>query len=189
MASLNFYVYAYLRLDGTPYYIGKGSGPRAYKKSKNEVNPPKDKSRIIITHDELTELWSFAIERRLIRWYGRKDLGTGILHNKTDGGEGATGYKHTLAHKEHMSKILTGRKGKPHTDQAKALISIAHLGKKLGPPSHQSNELRRISMQGRIPWIAGKKHSLITCPHCDKKGAINLMKRWHLDNCKMIGDM
>jgi hypothetical protein len=83
-----FYTYAYLREDGTPYYIGKGTKNRLYIKKKSEVKPPKDKSRIIFLKQNLTEEEAFKHEIYMIAVFGRKDLGTGILHNRTDGGDG-----------------------------------------------------------------------------------------------------
>jgi hypothetical protein len=84
---MNFYSYLYLRDDTTPYYAGKGKGKRVFNTRSHRVHPPKDRSRILIFWHE-TETEAFESERAFIKWFGRKDLGTGCLRNMTDGGEG-----------------------------------------------------------------------------------------------------
>ena len=85
-----YYVYAYLRKDLTPYYIGKGIKYRAWSNAHGIHRPPED-WRIVIMEQGLTNLGALALERRYIRWYGRKDKESGILRNMTDGGDGVTG--------------------------------------------------------------------------------------------------
>jgi|DEB0MinimDraft_6_1074348.scaffolds.fasta_scaffold03461_6 hypothetical protein len=106
-----YYTYAYLREDGTPYYIGKGKENRAYS-NKRKIKPPKDKNRILILKQNLTEKESFNHEIYMIFIFGKKTNG-GILYNITDGGEGVSGMKHTDDSKEKIGKAFRGKKLTP----------------------------------------------------------------------------
>ena len=105
----DYYTYAYLREDRTPYYIGKGKGKRIYSKQKR-IKAPKDKSRIIFLKKNLTEAEAFKHEIYMIAILGRKDLGTGILRNLTNGGEGASGHVKSEETKKKRSVAMSGEK-------------------------------------------------------------------------------
>lgn len=133
---LIYYVYAYIREDNTPYYIGKGKDKRAFKQQSHFIPVPKDKSKIVFLETNLSDLGALALERRYIRWYGRKDNGTGILRNLTDGGEGASGRKATENHawkNGNNPAILNPYwKGKTLSEEHKASISASNKGKLVG---------------------------------------------------------
>ena len=112
-----FYTYAYLREDRTPYYIGKGCGKRAYRQLNHNVKtPPKD--RILILKNKITNEDAKKHEKYMIAVFGRKNNGTGILRNLTDGGEGVSGLKQTEQSREKMRKPNT----KEHNDKVRKSI-------------------------------------------------------------------
>lgn len=151
-----YYVYAYLREDGTPYYIGKGKDNRAY--AKNHRSFPKDLSRIVFLEKNLTEIGALALERRYIAWYGRKDKQTGCLINLTDGGESNSGW---LMPDEVKTKISQTKKGsvpwnagKQHSELTRKKLIEAH--KKRAPVSEETRRKMSESHKNKSPEILAK---------------------------------
>jgi hypothetical protein len=84
-----FYTYVWLRENGTPYYVGKGTRRRAIEKHRIGEAPPIER---ITIYSAASDAEAVESEVALIWYYGCKDLGLGCLRNFTDGGEGSPGH-------------------------------------------------------------------------------------------------
>jgi hypothetical protein len=139
----SFYTYMWLREDGTPYYIGKGRDRRGFTSSSHCTHRPKHKVRIFVQYWESEEK-AFEMEKWYISLFGRKDKGTGILRNLSDGGEGSAGWVATEEFRsklreahlnnplyiENLNKLKTYWEGRKETEEHKRNIGDAHLGRK-----------------------------------------------------------
>lgn len=134
-----FYTYFWLREDGTVYYVGKGNGMRAHRKGC-----PKDRSCILI-QEHPSEQDAFIAEIFFISYYGRKDCKTGLLRNRTDGGEGVANPS-----EETRKKISMANKGKKISEKTRKKLSDALM--------NPSEEVRQRLRETRV-GMKNKKHS------------------------------
>jgi hypothetical protein len=93
--------------------------------------PPKE--RILFLKKDLTYSESLDHEIYMIAVLGRKDLGTGILRNMTDGGEGTPG---RVKSPEEIEAIRKANIGKPCSTETRQKISKT----KTGVPVHSEEE-------------------------------------------------
>ena len=115
-----YYVYMYLREDGSPYYVGQGKDDR-WRKRHNCVVPPKE--RVLFVEKNTTKEWATFVEMELIDEYGRINDGTGILENLCDGGQkGPVG----MIHSEETKKVIA-KKSKDYGICSRGEVSTKKL--------------------------------------------------------------
>jgi hypothetical protein len=139
----NFYVYVHRRLsDNRPFYVGKGKGNRAYKKSGRNLRWLRTVNKhgytVEIVFDSLEETEAFQCEKDTIMEF--KYFGYDLC-NMTDGGEGASG---AIVSAETRAKISAAHLGKPKTPEAIEKTRLGSLGIKRTPEHNLKNSLARM---------------------------------------------
>ena len=143
-------VYRHIRKDiNEVFYIGIGKqSNRAYstrirnKYWKSIVD--KADYMVEIIKDGITWEEAKQLEIDLIKQYGRKDLGTGILSNMTDGGDGCV---NTICSAETRTKMSNSRLGKKYSEEHKQKISKMLKGKKHTPEAIEKNRQAHIGVR------------------------------------------
>jgi len=132
-----YYVYQHIKADTNAiFYIGKGKGRRVLSKTGRSVYWKNTVAKHGLAHKflakNLDEELAFLVEVEAIDQC--RLLGISLV-NRTDGGEGASGYKHTDEHKAKMIGNPYGRfvkkngfKGKTHSDEQKQKWAITRKG-------------------------------------------------------------
>jgi len=192
-AVMQFYVYVHCRPDGSPFYVGKGVGNRSHDFRKcahrNQYHQNvttkygKDNIEILLLPCE-TEVAAFELEKRLIMFFGRQDIGAGCLVNMNDGGSGACigntlmrGKKHSL---DTIAKMSASRVGTHPSNETRLKLSAAKVGNKNALGSKHSESTKQkisIALIGRkmpprtAEWSAKISLSAKTRSHMrDKSG-------------------
>lgn len=139
-------------------YMGTGVLISKAIKSYGKENFKKEIVYFAKSSDEALEFEELIVDETFIK---RQDV-----YNLQPGGMGAP------------SGELNSFFGKKHTEEHRKFFSERQLGEKNHWFGKKHSEETKNKM--RKP----KPKTIVCCPYCDKTGALNLMKRWHFDNCK-----
>lgn len=169
------YIYDDICFDYEPFYVGKGTGDRSKLSlldrespfKVNKINKIRKSGGEIITlklYENLENIESLDIEKKLINKIGRRDLGLGTLVNQTDGGDGRLKSTHSY---ETRLKISKTKKDKnlsiPHTEETKRYLSDINKGENnpmFGKKhSDEVKENQSLRVSGINHPMFGKKHS------------------------------
>jgi hypothetical protein len=159
-----FYTYAHYKPNGGLFYIGKGQRRRSrdmYERNshwKNIVNKYGKPSVELLAKWE-TEQEAFEHEKFLISCF--RDMGI-VLANKTDGGDGTSGFKFNDEQKKRLADAHLGQ-----VAWNKGLKGVTTAWNK----GQEATENQKIAVS-----------KMLTCS-CGKTGKIGSMTRWHMDNC------
>ena len=110
---MDYYVYLHKKkTTGEVFYVGKGSGKRAWsafgRNSFWKRVAEKHGWVVEIVQDNLQDWYAFELEKDLISYYGRRDLGDGNLTNMSDGGDGPSRLNPEIV--KRISESLSGLK-------------------------------------------------------------------------------
>ena len=194
-----YYVYVYLdprkvgdfkygefEFGFEPFYVGKGKEYR-YKRhlSESQLNDKSHKSNLIkklinlgeypdilIVKNYLSENEALELEKELIRIIGRYDEKTGPLTNKTEGGDGISGYKWSEEQKDKIRGKIPSNKGLEMSNEQKIKISIANSGKSWGHDKERISKFSKLKSEqysGNGNPFYGKQHTKETLKKISKK--------------------
>lgn len=129
-------------------------------------------------------------------------------YNLCPGGHGGWGYINLsglkkfrgMTHSEESRNKMghkgnSFRKGKKISDETKKMLSIIMSEKLKGKPKSEEHKKKLSESLKANEKLKGRKFpnrkkrepisfEVVICPHCNKSGKKNAMKRWHFDNCK-----
>jgi hypothetical protein len=185
-----FYTYLLKRPDGRPFYVGKGNC-KSYRIEDHGIEALSFETYNTYKCNIIRKIWenggqidyeialftdseklAFDKEIELISFYGRRDKGTGILANMTDGGEGFCGGNAwnkgkgwSEASKQKMSKAKKGKpahnKGIPMSEEQRNKMGKALKGKSAWnkgiPMTEEMKKKMSDSLKGRKAWNKGLK--------------------------------
>lgn len=141
------FVYVDWTTEETPraFYAGKGNPRRIKKRERNShwkniaAKYAWRREVVLATKDES---FAFEEEKRHIAELGTFEDGTfgrwGA--NKTEGGEGCSGYRHTLTTKEKMANL---KRGKPLSPKHREKIGISNQGRLVSDKTRMRQSLGR----------------------------------------------